>query len=710
MDPKLRTPIEIFTLPQRLVVPLFQRAYVWSEDAQWQPLWEDIRRVAEHTIRSESRLTHFLGAVVIQDAEKSFGDISEWSVIDGQQRLTTLQLFFDAAAAVFESRDLGNLSQRLGKLTHNDAVFAEDLRDAEDDSPLKLVHTNRDRDAFQEVMLAEVPIDYSSLANRSSKIAQAHRYFVDQISNWLDEPSDQDDSVRAKALVDSLTRSLQLVVISLKADENSQEIFETLNARGTPLTAADLIKNFVLQELRRGGGDANRAYSDWWPFESDFWEKEVSAGRYKITRSSLFLSQWLISRTGEEVGPTATFTRFKSYVLGDSGRTMLDLLREIRGQADAYESWTRSANDPKSDLDSFGMHVYRMDALQLELPKPVLILLGEPGRSYSTADAAKIIEMLESWLVRRALLRLTTAALGRVVAELIGRLRAVADDIAAETAEQFLKGNEVSSTYWPGDAELTAALTTAPINKQQSQKRLRMVLEAVEDWYRGYSGKVHGKSGDRVPRPRSYQIEHILPQNWQAHWPVDSEEAAGARVSRVQVLGNLTLLTASLNASVSDSAWLGQSGKRAALQRFDMFLMNRRLYEMSADGWDEALIDERGQELITAILETWPVPAGHLGEIVDRTQVETRQIGFEDLVTRGLIDPGTVLHGRTRMYESLEITVLEDGRVDCRGTVYPSPSAAAWHETGAGRNAWYFWVLPDGRDLNSLRAELRCRG
>jgi hypothetical protein len=137
--------------------------------------------------------------------------------------------------------------------------------------------------------------------------------------------------------------------------------------------------------------------------------------------------------------------------------------------------------------------------------------------------------------------------------------------------------------------------------------------------------------------------------------------------------------------------------------------MNRRLLDMSVDGWNETLIDSRGQELISAILETWPVPSGHAGEIVDRTEVETRQITFEDVITAGLLSPGTILRGRAGMYETLEITVLEGGRVDCRGTVYPSPSAAAWHETGAGRNAWYFWVLPDGRDLNALRAELRSR-
>ena len=83
------------------------------------------------------------------------------------------------------------------------------------------------------------------------------------------------------------------MVIDLQAQENSQEIFETLNARGTPLTAADLVKNFVFQRLEAEGVDTRRAYAEDWPFESKFWETEVSVGRYNVSRSSLFLNQWL---------------------------------------------------------------------------------------------------------------------------------------------------------------------------------------------------------------------------------------------------------------------------------------------------------------------------------------------------------------------------------------------------------------------------------
>ena len=85
-------------------------------------------------------------------------------------------------------------------------------------------------------------------------------------------------------------------MIDLSVAENAQEIFETLNARGTQLTAADLIKNFIFQKRQEIGADIEKAYERYWnDFETAFWEAEVSAGRFRYQRSSLFINHWLIS-------------------------------------------------------------------------------------------------------------------------------------------------------------------------------------------------------------------------------------------------------------------------------------------------------------------------------------------------------------------------------------------------------------------------------
>src|SRR6185503_10003612 len=97
MDTQVRTPQAIFMQPQRLLVPLFQRPYVWNEELQWEPLWKDLERVASRLLQSHAtQAPHFLGAVVLQQLQTPTSDLQQRTVIDGQQRLTTLQLLLDA--------------------------------------------------------------------------------------------------------------------------------------------------------------------------------------------------------------------------------------------------------------------------------------------------------------------------------------------------------------------------------------------------------------------------------------------------------------------------------------------------------------------------------------------------------------------------------------------------------------------------------------
>ena len=85
MEVHKRTPHEIFNMPQRLLVPLFQRPYVWSEEAQWEPLWEDILRVASRFLANPqaSHQPHFIGAVVLQQMPNSTGGFQERTIVRG---------------------------------------------------------------------------------------------------------------------------------------------------------------------------------------------------------------------------------------------------------------------------------------------------------------------------------------------------------------------------------------------------------------------------------------------------------------------------------------------------------------------------------------------------------------------------------------------------------------------------------------------------
>ncbi|WP_200946211.1 GmrSD restriction endonuclease domain-containing protein [Arthrobacter sp. Soil764] len=701
MDTAVRTPLEVFTMPQHLVVPLFQRPYVWEQDNQWVPLWQDVRRLVDLRLANPAASpTHFLGAVVLQSMPGQMGSLQSWSIIDGQQRLTTLQLLFDAAASVFEAAGVDQVTGQLEALTQNPIAFVQG-----EDVPLKLRHSNRDREAYDEIMLTDPPVAYPTLNHASSLIPRAHQYFAEQIASWTCEAGDEMVAVRANALANVLTQSLQIVVIGLRADENSQEIFETLNARGTPLTAADLIKNFVFQRLTAEGIDTHMAYRDLWPFDTKFWEKEISVGRYPISRSSLFLNQWLVSRVGEEIGPKSTFTRFKHYVEHEASFPMATLLRSIKDQASQYQRWTERAADPHAELSVVEMCVYRSQAAEIEALKPVLLWLHEPGSEVSQGPRDKVVAMLESWFMRRALLRLSLGDMGRVVAELIGVHRRIADTDLVESIERSLTNLNAASTYWPGDEELRTALAADAAYRRFRRGRLRMFLEAVEDHYRGYTGSTPSATGTRVARV-GLPIEHLMPQSWTQHWPVSDLAEEVERESHIHRFGNLTLLTATLNSAVSNGPWLGENGKRAKLERHDVLLMNRRIRELSVDGWSEKEIDHRTSDVADALIATWRIPEGHVGVVSTGPVAGLPETSTRELVASGLLPVGTVLRARYGQWADRKCEVLATGELlTDDGKKFSTPSGAGHHIRKGATNGWSFWELPDGRRLSALRTE-----
>ena len=691
METHVRTPQDVFMQPQHLVVPPFQRPYVWEKAEQWAPLWQDVRRLADLRLSQPAAdAKHFLGAIVVQAREPILGDLTASSLIDGQQRLTTLQLLMDAVAATLEAAGHDDLAERLDRLTHNERIYVPAGA-----TRLKLRHSNRDREAFDEVMDAEPPVEYEALTHSAARVVRAHEYFTEAVSDWLGAAPD-DGGQRAQTLTTVLTRGLQLVAINLTATENSQEIFETLNARGTPLTAADLIRNFVFQRLASEGEDT-RAHLDDWPFETEFWEKDVSVGRFPMQRSSLFFNQWLIARLGEEVSPRATFTRFKQYVeQTDRGerRSVADLLPVIREQADAYEAWTKAADDSDRQLSRVELAVYRMHASDTELLKPVLLWLHEPGRDLPADVIERVISVVESWLVRRQLIRLNVGDLGRIVADIIRLHDGAAPVELPGGVERYLSRLNVTSTYWPGDAEVRDSLRKEPVFRRIKKTRLRMLLEAVEDHHR------RGTNQPQVPR-RGYPIEHILPQKWSAHWPVDDPDAEELRAEHVHRLGNLTLLTKSLNSKVSNGPW---TKKRQALQDHDTLLLNSRLLATAREAWDEAAIEARTDSLINVVLATWSVPDGHEGVVVDPHEKSAGWIQVKHLVEAGLIAPGTKLIPRAGTWEPREATVRGDGLIEVDSKTFWSPSGAGRHVKGAITNGWSFWRLPDGRKLRDVRS------
>jgi hypothetical protein len=285
----------IFDRTERLEAPLFQRPYVWQRTRNWEPLWNTIRGVAEARFYNSDTKKSFLGALVLEQIETSMGRIHARQIIDGQQRLTTFQLILAAARDVCWALGEERYAQAFRKLTDNDVPLSENP-----DDKFKVWPTNADRRLFRDTLTAGNKKDVIAIANDHSRIPLGYLFFYQLLEEWLGTPAEPTFPRRVEALYQSLREDLQLVVIDLESSDDPQEIFETLNALGTPLLPADLIKNFLFRMAQIQGLNPDKLNAQYWKEfdrEVSFWREEVRQGRLRRPRYDLFVQHYLTLMT-----------------------------------------------------------------------------------------------------------------------------------------------------------------------------------------------------------------------------------------------------------------------------------------------------------------------------------------------------------------------------------------------------------------------------
>ena len=686
-------------MPQQFVVPLFQRRYRWTEEKQWDPLWRDIQRVAERLLGAgkDTVNPHFLGAVVLQQIEIPTGSLQEKTIIDGQQRLTTLQLLMDAVHGELLKVGARQAAARLGTLIENGEQFRETPEEQ-----FKIRPTHEDRPQFDAVMAAKHPVNYVELKkaltiddskkDRSYRILEAHEFFAAKSREWLIAEGESNTGRRGDILDKALREYLQIVVIDLSIDENSQEIFETLNSRGVELTAADLIKNFVFQRLRidNPGSQIEVIYNEFWrDFDRlAFWDEEESLGRFTQKRSSAFLGYWLTSQTGEETVLSEVFSKFKSLVLYDLNIPMLELLGRIKRSAAIYKKLVEASFRKDGDLTRPELFMYRIKCLDSNLAKAIVLTLVDEQHKFENVQIDEVLDIIESWICRRAILQKTTRRYNYVFADIVKTIRSSTPETVVAAVRDYLAKESAESSYWPDNEEVAAELETR--NMYRRRARGRMILEAVEDHYRGW--KNSGMSSSETPRVSRmvYSIEHIIPRGWSKNWQLPTGVTESERDTRVNLLGNLTLVTKSLNSSLSNDAW---ENKKTTLTKRDIGFMNKGIIATHPTAWTDEDIIGRGQDLKKIILGIWPAPVGHKVQRDRNMNVRTRrEVSLVHLLEADLIKVGQILYPKRGKYAGKNGVIVESGEILLDGKLFYSPSGAAVYLTNRPTGGWRFWL------------------
>jgi uncharacterized protein DUF262/uncharacterized protein DUF1524 len=593
----------LFWTGVRYEVPMFQRPYVWTEEAQWEPLWEDISTIAERLLQESAKATpeekeqgiparntppHFLGAVVLDQMLSPPGEIERRNIVDGQQRLTTLQLLLAACRDI--SADLASKEAgRFSRLTENDSLLCK-----MPDDLFKVWPTNADRAAFRLAMQGTAPAPKEEVAAR---ILEAHVYFKKVAADWVNGDSFASTDDRLNALRVVLWSHVKLVSINLEYADDAQVIFESLNARGTPLLAGDLIKNYLFQKASRQNANIDTLYDRYWrPLDDAYWRTTIRQGRLQRPRLDVFLFHWLTMRSGHDVLVGRLFESFKETI--DSEEPVEKTLDDLSLYANVFLSFEQYPQNSPEEV-----FFYRLEITQTATATPLLLyLFSLPPSQLSIEQRRKAIAAMESWLVRRMLCRATTKNYNIVFAQLLTQVRRATSE-GGDVVEDFLSNQQGESQWWPSDDQVRSAVLDLPLYRLLSPGRMRMVLEALESKMR-----VLGYAEEASP-PRGLSIEHVMPQAWATHWPppegVERELATIERDRLVHTLGNLTLVMPKLNSMQSNAPW---EKKRVTLDKHTVLSINKDLLAAHSDVWDEMSIRARGEELTGLILQIWKPP------------------------------------------------------------------------------------------------------
>lgn len=596
---------------RRFVVPTFQRDYEWTKDGQWELLFDDLEAVAENLERTRSEFAaagkpaakadklvapHFLGAIVVDQLPTSAGSLEARSIIDGQQRLTTIQLLIRAVLDVLLDLNSPRAPQ-VRRLIQNPQDVVPDK-----DALHKLWPRRRDREVWRVAMADGEPV-----SGVRHGYLEARSYFRTRAKNFV-----ADSLAKVDILVDALVSLFKIVVIDLEDNDDAQVIFEVLNGRQTPLSATDLVKNllFLRAELD-SEEELERLYEAHWKhFDDPWWRQEVGRGHAARERRDVLLSTWLTIQTGSEVNVGHLYRDVRVF-LDASNRRTTEVLPGLSEAAAAF----RTVSEPDGSIPAPIVESYRrLERFAVTTAFPLLVWLRTlTTQALPLQDHVRAVRAIDSWVTRRVLVGANTRGYGKRFVDVLVQARRAAEGgrpVAEAVERELLSGGD--NLAWITDAELEQAFLTRPMYGVLTQERLRLILGALDAQLHRDNPKGEHPTFDYG----KLQIEHVMPQSWQAYWSVPAVDDAARAVAEarrdaaINRIGNLTLVTSALNPAISNGGW---DVKRAALLehtnlRITALVAQPNGLGMPDVGWNEDRIDERARRLCEAALEVWPRP------------------------------------------------------------------------------------------------------
>ncbi len=544
------------------VLPIFQREYAWEKE-EWQTLLDDILEI--YRAKDRDRLEHFLGSLVViaEDGKKAL--FQTYTLVDGQQRLTSISLLLCALRDLLEDGD--TLKRKINRYLLND--------DADGELRYKIMPTAKydDRKTYFGLL------DGSPVEGMRSRIVDAYTFFQASVQEYMNG-----SGVEPQQLFDCILSLLYIVFIELDRTDKPYKIFESLNHRGKALTQADLVRNYIAMSLPPKR-QQQVFDNDWSRIEEKLSDRRETA---RIPELTAFLRHYLALQLGDLPRVDQVYNRFRDRVekrMKPNDDEFVTEIQKLSRFASHYNKLLRPENE---STDKIKEQLERLNTLEATTAYPLLMYFYDlfASNEIEESEFVRVLKVVENYLVRRFLA-------GEPTNYHNSMFTALANDLQ-RNSEKSAKSLEAAlgERNYPSDNRLWQRLMWNRLYSTNKSRRIVFVLEELSR---------HINSEVKLANPGT--VEHVMPQRLSDAWKDHLGDAwQDTHRELLHTIGNLTIVSQPWNTMLSNSMF---SKKHVKLLQQELPL-NTKYFCDSDLVWDADAIRKRTEFLVAIIVKVWP--------------------------------------------------------------------------------------------------------
>ncbi len=525
---------------KQYVVPLFQRAYSW-ERAEWEVLWNDLVELCQ----VDNPRTHFIGSMVTMQTNSVPEGVTKYLLIDGQQRLTTI---FILLALLRDNAKQSGQEELWREI--EDTLLVN--RYKKDDDYYKFQPTQTDRESFRQLVHAEEQ-------TTQNRITKAYQFFQRKL---------QQSSFDGQTLKKAISNNLSVVSIVLGQDDDPYLVFESLNAKGRPLTQSDLIRNYCFMKIHVS--EQQNIYTQYWgPMQDGLGENLTEFIRHYLMKDGILVKQREI------------YFYLKDLV--NKGNA-LECLKDLARFAEYYQ---RLLEPPKETEDTIRRALSRIKRIEVTTAYPFLLSCYDEyaQKKITVEEFVAILKVIENFMIRRFVCNVPANSLNKTFPPLYSQVKNRTLGTLIEGLKQILQ-----TRGYPKNSEFRQRLMDTKLyGAGDRTARTKLVLESIEELFHH---KEHVDLGN-------LSVEHVMPQTLTVAWQNElGEDWETTHELLLHTLGNLTLTA--YNSELSNDSFESKK-ERFAVSHLDM-----NKYFQNKYSWNKEEIEKRSSYLADRALTIWP--------------------------------------------------------------------------------------------------------